>query len=279
MDIKNWIGVVIGILVGGLILSCFVPVIVSTQQTVGDGITLTNESYEYVSLSNGDVNTTYEDGVLKINDVTQTVPAVGGQIFFACDYVILWFNGSVPYGSYLNQASGIRNIASFDLTVSDNKLSGSVTYDNNKTQTVSDQDITFSFYYDPNGEYSVFKGSTTQPYVNSDVDITAVGTYYTGDNKTFYWCYNGVAGGIDENFTYGATISKTLTDGTTDIYNVTGVTFDISGETFTPFYMIAPKEVSGHQTSGAMYDILGMLPLVAGVGLLMFAVVYFLRRY
>lgn len=264
-------GFVIALVLGAIMIGgMLAPTVAGIQETV-QPITKTNESYEYVSLSNGDVNVTYDTGTFKVNDIVQNVPATNGQILFACDYLIVWFNGTVPYGSYVNQASGIRNIAAFDITVSESKLTASVTYDNNLTQTVTDQAISFSFYYDTTGEYSVFDMRYTSPYISKDADVTAVGTYYTGTNKTFYWYYNGVANGVSEDYTYSIDIQKSKTTGTNDIYNVTAVTYDISGETFTPFCMIVPKEIAGHATSGPAYAMFGVITLLAIVMLVVIA--------
>ena len=269
MESKNILQMVIAVAIGVIMLGPLASVITDAQTDAGDPTTKINESYEYVSLASGDVQVQYSNGTLTINDEVQNVPATAGQIIFACDYLIVWFNGTNPYGSYVNQASGIRNVTSYDITVSDSKLTASVTYDNNVTQTATDQEITFSFYYDPDGKYSVFDMRHTQPYVSNEKDVIAVGTYYTGENKTFYWYYNGIASGINADYTYGIDIETTKTAGTTDIYNVTAVTFDISGETFTPFYMIVPKEISGHATSGSMYDMLGVIPLLVTIGLIL----------
>lgn len=278
MEIKNIMSIMVVAIVGAVILTGFLPVIGATQDNIGEPIILTNESYEYVALSDGDVNVSYSSGAFSVNGEPQTVTARGGQIIFACDYVIVWFNGSVPYGSYLTQASGIRNITAFDLSVTVGKLNGSITYDNNVTQTVTDQDITFSFYFDPNGEYSVFDLRNTHPYIAKDTDVVAVGTFYTGDNKTFYWYYNGVAGGVVPDYTYNATIEKSKANGMIDIYTLDSVTFDISGETFTPFYMIVQKDITGHSASGALYDIYALIPLIVAVGLLMFVITAILIR-
>lgn len=272
MDNKNLLNLVITLIVGIIITGAvLMPVLSDAQTDAAVPTTKINESYEYVSLASGDVQIQYSNGTFTINDEVQNVPSTPGQIFFACDYVIVWFNGTVPYGSYLNQTSGIRNINAIDITVSGSKLTASITYDTNTTQTVTDQDISFSFYFDPAGNYSVFDMRNTQPYVSNEKDVTAVGTYYTGENKTFYWYYNGIASGINADYTYGIDIETTKTAGTTDIYNVTAVTFDISGETFTPFYMIVPKEISGHATTGVAYDLLGIIPLLVIIGLVVAA--------
>jgi hypothetical protein len=40
-------------------------------------------------------------------------------------------------------------------------------------------------------------------------------------------------------------------------------------ETFTPYRILVPYEISGHATSGSMYDMLGVIPLLVTIGLIL----------
>lgn len=253
------IALVLGaILVGGMLA----PTVAGIQDTVGNPITKTNESQQYMSLSMGDVEMDLTNGALTVNGEEYTFVNTD-RIIFACDSFVIYYNGTNAYGSYVEMQAGIRNISTFDISVVNGVINASVTYDNNVTQSVSDKPIVFSFYIDPNGDYSYFAPQYAQPYVKTIKDLYAFGAYYTGDNDTYYWYYNGIAGGYSEDYTYAfdATLSKA--EGTTDIYTASDISFSVGDESFTPFSMIVAKAVDGHATAGPAYAMFGVIVLLA----------------
>lgn len=276
----NILGLVITLVVGIILAgSLLVPVLDDAKKDLGNPITLTNESQQYMSLSNGDVEISLADNVLTVNGETYTFVTTD-RIIFACDSFVAYYNGSNAYGSYLNMQSGIRNITAFEASVTDGLLNASVTYEGVvDPETVTDRPVAFSFYIDPDGDYSYFSPQYVQPYVKSIKDLYAFGAYYTGDNDTYYWYYNGVAGGYSEDYTYGMTATISLADNTTDLFKASDIVYSVGDETFTPFSMIVAKEVAGHATAGATYSLLSTIPILVIVSLVLAAVgMIYVRR-
>jgi hypothetical protein len=113
--------------------------------------------------------------------------------------------------------------------------------------------------------------------VSSYKDIVALGAYTSGDNDTMYRLVNGVltiGGAFDHSFN----VETSLYEGTTDIYKIDNLTITIGGESFTPYYVLVPVEVSGHATSGATYTILSVVPIVVVAGLIMAGIYVFISR-
>lgn len=103
--------------------------------------------------------------------------------------------------------------------------------------------------------------------------IILSGLYYTGELDTTY-CYNKVAFVGKTDYSMTANITTALHEGTTDIYdaNVTvTITDGTDSETFTPYRILVPYEVSGHATAGAAYSLLGALPIIVIIGLVLAA--------
>lgn len=259
---------VVGIILAGSVL---MPVLSDAQKSVGEKVTYTNESPEYLSLSDGDVTILLSSGVLTINGETHTIASTD-TIIYLSDYYTLYYNGTNFYSTYLNQTSGVRNVTAASVTVSDSKLTASVTYDNNTTQTASDIPLRFSFYVDPDGEYARFNTSAMQPYVKSIDDVFAGGSYYTGDNKTYYWFYEGEAGGYSEDYTYAFNATLTPVDGTYDVYTISNCTMSVGDEDFAPYHMVVKKTIDGVAEKGAAYSLLGAIPVMILVGLIMAAI-------
>lgn len=122
--------------------------------------------------------------------------------------------------------------------------------------------------------------SPTSPFYTSNAnDIIVLGNIYTtGENDTFYSYYKGQ---LTVNEAYAdesnITITKTDVSGYTDIYATT-VSLNIDDESFTPFFILAPENVSGHEASGAAYSLIGVLPVLVIVALLVVAIGVVARR-
>lgn len=266
------ITLVVGVIFAGSLL---VPVITDAQKNLGDPITETNESAEYMSLSKGDVTLELDEGILTLNGSTLTLTG-SERIIFSADVLTIWYDGSVYKGSWINAPTftpGISNIIAFDISVTNDKLTCSVTYQgHDDPATLSDYSVKFAFYIDPVGEYAYFSPEDTQPYVTNIKDVYCTGSFYTGTNKTNYWYFDGEAGGIVAGYTYNFDADLTPVNGTTDIYTLSNAEFSISDESFTPFYMIVKKTIDGHATSGSVYSLLDSIPVLVIVALVMIAI-------
>lgn len=118
-------------------------------------------------------------------------------------------------------------------------------------------------------------------YIKSSSDIIAGGYYKTGELDTYYTYKDGVARGTVEEYTVNAVYDKTLTEGTTDIYTASNFAIEVTDgtdtESFIPYWFFVKETVNGHATSGTIYNLLGILPLILIAGLLLGIVAYTVR--
>lgn len=302
MDTNKWITLTIGFLVGAIILASFVPVVTSTQETIGEPITYTNPTFAvYKEVEAGDVlkcTSTFVDGtrtnVWTLND--QVVNPVMGSYAWNPGvlsdglYIGVFGADNNNLGNYYVMTDSTHTQRYLGAATSTNpNVEYTITFENGTVSVIKDASeeivtapYTWAYCICPlaDGEYcSAVADGTGYVYANSDV--TMCGAYTSGELDTTYYYHNGV-NYTGSDFEMETTINKTLVDGTTDVYTASvsvSMTDGDTSETFVPYRVLVPYEVSGHATKGAMYDIYGLLPLIAGVGLLMSAVVYFLRRY
>lgn len=272
--------VVVGVV---LLATVLFPIVTDIQPATAEPTTRVNEASEYLSLSEGDVDLEIADGVLTLNGEIYTPNGANDAVIFATDYFIIQYNGANYYGSYIDpQYPGIRNIDTAVVSVTDHKLTGTVGYNGvAEPLSVSDVPVSFSLYVDPSGDWARFPPASVQPYVSSVKDVIACGTYYTGDNDTFYWYYNGEADGTNSDYAYGFEATLTLVDGTTDIYTLSDAVYSVNGDTdesFTPFNMFVKKTINGHSESGAAYDLVGIIPILVVVGFILGIIGVFISR-
>lgn len=141
-----------------------------------------------------------------------------------------------------------------------------------------------------------FSKGDLQTKTDGVISVFAVNLSINGGSDIFTWVISDKSGTrvYYDPLAYDGVINVTLdyvgihlVDGTTDIYTGGTPTYTFTaenGDTVTPSSSVASRSfvktiADGHTDSGVMYDLFGLLPLIAGVGLLMSAVVYFLRRY
>lgn len=117
-----------------------------------------------------------------------------------------------------------------------------------------------------NGTYCASVAGGTG-YVNTTKDVILCGMYLTGDNDTPYVYKNGVFTTSQWTGTKSVNVDMEKVSGTTDIYTAT-VDVDIGDENFTPYRIYLPLEVHGHADHGAVYSMLGVIPLIVIVGLI-----------
>lgn len=282
MDYKSITVLIVGALVGVVILAGFLPVFVSTQNNAGDSVTYENESVRGYSLISTDDELTVDitASAITIGDDTWTNNNQSAWYVVTDDFLI-WYGGTAQHmilvhsdvtGDEQNQ----RWIESGTLTMANGEYTLTATPPNDApTETYTG---TYSWLFVPSesGEYVTVDGSSTR-YVNSLNDYIFSGYYYTGSNDTYYSYYNGVAKAGE----YSASVTGTLTlvDGTSDVYNCSSPKMHVGEEEFTPYLCLVKANVTGHATSGALYSIFGILPLIAGVGLLLIVVGEVFRRY
>lgn len=290
MDYKNIMTLIIAALVGVVILAGFLPIITATQDTAGDSITINNAindgNYYVRELKEGDVLIVEvtEGQTTKVKLNGEYVKTIEGTDIGAyhnllmSDVLTVWSaagTGSCQYGSNESIAIGYTN-ATATFT-----YSGGVFNIQYGTQNITLNDSpTWGFVVCNESDAGYYDSTRTGQYtfyIKNDNDVVCSGAYTTGDNDTYYWYYNGVAG-VAEDYTCSYNFEKTLVDGTSDIYEA-HCEFVVGDESFVPYRILIPLEVTGHKTSGALYEIFGLLPLIAGIGLLLMICIEVFRRY
>ena len=280
-------------MVCSLILMAFVPVfneVTSTTDTFdnsgfarsqmkvledGDSWTRTDEVWYY----EGDVVTSNKSGSYSIlftdNTVVREIANVRGT--------------TVTYAS--------NAVSSLDVTEEDTTLE--ITYNGSSNTTA----FNYGFGAVPEGDY-IMQGYNAGSYVLKDTVMYVTGvTSLTGANASEVLCT--VSGSIKDGFTVNAVPVKnsTVTDivigeitvnaapvnGYVDLYTITNIQFTVSATfgvdtvsydaTYSTF--VLPKEVTAEKSihgDMAFNTVIDIIPLVAGLGLLIGGVVYFLGR-
>ena len=304
MDLKNIGGIVAGFVIAVVLLSSvLVPVISSTLVTAGDELTLKNDSDIVLkSIDDGDVlkltstrdaNNSKTD-VWTIND--QQITSVSGG-------ALGWNVGLISDAMYVrvlssgNAASAATTLMSSttgtEQYISPGTTEGAYVW----TWTFEDGVMTYIDRYGTEVTASYTWGYVACPledgeYYSAETngvgicssadDLILCGGYTTGDLDTMYAYHNGEKYVSVSAYTMTVNTTTELHDGTTDIYDIT-VSVDVSDgentETFTPFRIYLPYEVTGHADSGTMYSLLNIIPLLVTVGILMGIVTaVFVRR-
>lgn len=302
MDTKTMTQLLVGFLIGAVILASMVPIFINVQNISGDEVTLKNDSDTVLkSIDDGDVfkltstrnaDSTKTD-VWTIND--ETITNVGGDAFS-------WTVGLISDAMYVriqstnNASSGAVTLMSSTSGTEQYITAGTTegtyvwtwTFANgvmtyvDRAGTEVTAPYTWGYVACPleDGEYYSAEANGVGICSSAD-DLILCGGYTTGSLDTMYAYHNGEKYVSVSSYTMTVNTTTELHDGTTDIYDIT-VTVDISDgentENFTPFRIYLPYEVTGHASGGALYSIIGILPLIAGVGLLMGAVYYFISR-
>lgn len=303
METKSMIELIIGFLVGAIILASFVPIFVNVQNASGDEITLTNESDVVLkTIDDGDVlkltstrnaDSTKTDVWTINNKVISNVS--GGSLSWNVGlisdamYVRIISSGNASSGAttLMDSTTGVEQYIGPATT--EGVYTWTWTFENGEMTyidrygTVVVASYTWGYVACPleDGEY--YSAETVGAGICKDAsDLILCGGYTSGSLDTMYALHNGETYTSVSDYSMNVNATTSIHEGTTDIYDIT-VSVDISDgtdtETFTPYRIYLPYEVTGHATKGVMFDIFGLLPLIAGVGLLMGAVVYFLRRY
>ena len=302
METKNIMSIMVVALVGAVILTGFLPVLGATQDNIGEPITLKNNSNIVLrEVVEGDV-LAVERTVIAENTFKDVWTLNDDEITTLSGTTVTWNVGIISDGIYM-QINSASNAAGSYYKM--NQTTPSAQYFGVTSTVVGSSTIT-SFTF-ANGEVTVnYAGATstvsyTWGYVVCNLedgsyysaetggvgickkasDLILCGAYTSGELDTMYSYVNGV--GYVSNSAYTMTVDADLTKhaGTTDIYDITTSVVMSDGandETFTPYRVFLPYEVTGHQTVGAMYDIYGLIPLIVTVGLLMFAITAILIR-
>lgn len=279
MDLKNIGGIVAGLVIAVVLLaSVLVPIVDATRTTIGEEVTYSNEQDPY----------TYRLAE-KNETVTIAITGTGGTITYngeeitdvgftvMTDTISVRASGTNLYVTSPNGSYEYRT--SWDSKQTIVFENGICTNTNTSNDTVTETEP-YSWIYipDENGEWVTATWSKIH-YVNTINDIMCSGYYSTGDNDTGYSVKNGVATVSNTTYTPGLTYTLTLVDGTTDVYHVTNYHVHVDDEEFEPWFILIKGEIVGHEASGNMYDLLGIIPMLVTIGILLGIITWaFARR-
>lgn len=262
-----------------------VPIVGQAQTTLGDPITL-DQSGSKTNVPLGKITDevvviTVVEGGYSINGVVAPVETTGVThvpIVYAdtgavrCRIV----TGAVTFEDYSNPGVTVSLAVGTTITVGNGKIA---------IDTSTPVELAYNACYSvgASAELAVIIDMgyryDARSMITSVKDIIIYGAYSTGENDTPFSFVNGQLT-VAEDFTSSYSADLVLKDGTTDIYQIESFVIDVGGETFTPYYALVPLHVSGHATSGAAYDIIGLLPILVIVSLITAAIAVFIRaRY
>lgn len=293
MDNKyGLIGVVLTVLIGVILIgSVMAPSITAIQKTAGDEVTVTNstitDNFNYkkwtgeetiISYTGGNLSTT---GEYTINGESSGLTFSSVQrIVLASDEFSIRTGGSSSTGPILliqtiyanNNIQGtaftftVSTDGTYTLTYASNEYTGTITW-----MVYATADGTLNLGQMPLNSESF--------YTSPRNDIIILGSVYiTGENDTFYSYYNGdLTVAPDYADVSSIDISTSPAEGYIDIYDTT-VTLTIGDESFTPYYILAPIDVTGLEEGGAAYTLYGIIIVLFIIVLFVASVRLFLRE-
>lgn len=271
--------VVVGVIMIG---SLTAPLIFDMQKNAGDKVTYTNTALNSYRLAENseDVTISLEyDSDASLWDVTigtvEFTTASDGANANICYSDAVTVTKSADGSMITVYYNGLELSSTANKTVvfSD----GTVTVTNTTASTeVYSADYTWLYVYDADGEYVNISGSAAI-YVNTIEDIVMSGSYVSGENDTYYDYKDGVLT-LSADYTSGLSYDIDLVDGTTDVYKVSNIVLTVGDETFTPYRVLVAAEITGHESSGAEYSLLGAIPIAMILGLIMLMVGFIQAR-
>ena len=302
MDTGKFIGLLVFFLVGALVLVAFVPII---QETTEPNATIVNDGAYYVELDPTDSYTIEYDSVESPDTVYINGEAltVNGQYTIAAfDKSILRYTSENHTFQYKGDNHYIVNIDMLNITIASGEVSGTYTTTTVTTETewpettfdkvyvasVEKQDLVMSEYNHSVkmlGDSEIFAMGQTLLSNNSFALIRIYGTI---DDGVTIEVLNVNTGEIVDTATVSnVSINATNNPNYIGVYDLVSITFEVtlSGSTtnctysayIVPSELVAEKSVHPDTTLSTIFN---LLPLIAGVGLLMFLVAEFLyTRY
>lgn len=248
-----------------MIASVLVPVISDAQMNSGDELTYNNsiESARYSAVIDGEYNYSSDGWFFngeKISDMVNA-PLIESDVVYVGGYA-----GSTlfTFAIYSSTSAAYRS-SSTPLTMI---ISGNTCTISTTSEVLYSGEFGWMYVKSADGPYC-FKQGSADAYANSINDFVYCGIYTTGENDTYYYAIDGQAHSTQyENAELNNGL--VLVDGTTDIYKGHN-TITIDGETFTPFWWLVKEEINGHESSGAVYSLYGVIPIMVIVALVALA--------
>lgn len=277
-----------------ILATMLIPAINDAQLTAGDEVTYDNFQDDHNlymrAIKDGDTLVITSDGVNETTATlngTRVLPIINAyetiinyHTLIFSDVYAVWTGGATGNPSVAHAGStGQEGAPTGETKIEYNNGTYTETFTplNGNVVTRSWSGGTWGFICCNADEAEYFESTRTGNnafYIKNANDVVCSGVYTTGELDTWYWYYNGQSG-CNTGYTASTEIGMTLTEGTTDIYDGT-VTVSISDgentEEFVPFRIMIPLEVTGHATSGAMYSLYGVIPIIFVVALVVGAI-------
>lgn len=261
----------IGVILAGSLL---MPVIIDAQTTMGDPITYTNTSSYGEIYVTEDISGTHtivmdaESNTITYDSEVISSPTRGYIV--VTDAIVVVNQGAyitICYGSDTYQFNASWG-NSYDITFEDGTAT-MIRTSSGGTQTTFTKEYTWIGYKVASGGNYINMSSDANKYLSNMNNLLSVGYYSSGDNDTFYCLKDGEITISETTFTASVALSSTdIVSGTTDVYYAYPV-ISVDEESYTPYVWAVQKEIYGHQTAGASYELLGAIPIIVIIGLVL----------
>ena len=287
MDPKHLTAVIVSAILGVILLVTVVaPIVSEGMKTTGDPVTYTNylmssnqNRYDYVDSVELTATASETEGI------SYDFVIDGNPITLISDYMLaVASDGIVIQIGTAGQFAYSTNLETYASEPNLNPTTYptvTLTMDNgewslNAGDTVLKSGVyTWAVTYKENGRYVAHNSAVTGAYCHETPEdfIVYGGGYSTGDLDSFYAYGNGKLTIAVTEYTGALNWNVAKVDGTTDIYRITTcnltVTDGENSETFTPYRCLYLYEVTGHATSGSLYSMLGIIPIVVAIGIVL----------
>lgn len=295
MNVRNMTMAVVAVIIGVLVCtSVLIPIVSGLDYGRSTYNNSTNIQFNY-GVSNEEVPfkavaQTDASGLIITLDGSDSVYHITSRenyVFLSdkCAIIQSWNNvGSFgAYGWFFNEeGTAVNNISSAAMRT------GTFTYDpatkiakfESPTLNYS-AEVTWQYHMDRDGPYRTYQlPSGGSWYANPDNLVIAGGGYYTtGDNDTTYayYAFNG-ANNLSVGASYAEESHLNLTSTSiNDSVTQNTITISIGDESFSPWNVIIPKEVTSTNNS-SLEAIISIIPLLVLTGLVIGVVGSFIRN-
>ena len=288
METKSLVQTAVAVLVAVTVLvTVLFPITSSAQETIGESVTVENTMVAYGQYRLDEV---VGDAVITVGTIEGSYGIAVGEAFvpivpaantnlISSDVVSVNPNANGTLTA-ITLANGTQHVAhaSDTLVIT---LTGGVA-----TITLNSQELYVSEY---NSLYALKQDGAWAGHdvadgtaVRSINDVRGSGAYKVGDAYILWFINNGHVYGTP-GYTFTMSYDEELKEGTTDIYIISNIVITASEEGGEPVTINATRvlthaTVEGHESGGAGYTLIGIIPILVIVGLIL-AVIGFAIRY
>lgn len=291
MQSDNLIKLIVGAALGVLLFASFaMPLLIDSQAISGDPITYTNGGTSPLRMDyyEEDFTMTYADDTVTLGDYSLERDTTDYRVMY-WEYGRIVLNNSsastdlIIYDYRTTTTTSITYACTIEYDFSESTITVVATSDSSTVTTITAETV---MAIKEDGDYA-FIASTSMSGVYYTQEAAENGTLgfldtYTTYNDTTLEVVANIDGvsvyGLPDGTEYTASVEVvggSLVDGTTDVYTGGTPTFTIviGDDTITEatyrFGQAALYEIDGHKSSGAMYDMVGLLPLLLVVALVL----------